>query len=504
MMFQKVLIANRGEIAIRIAKTLHQMGIAVAALYTETDEHALHLRYADEAHLLPGTSLAETYLDAKKIAGIAKACQAEAIHPGYGFLSENPSLPKACQEAEVAFIGPDPDVLRRMGDKLLAKQVAIQAGVPIIPGSPVEMSSDPQALKQKAGEIGYPILIKPTAGGGGKGVHLISHESEFDAALLTAQSEAKSSFGDERVFIEKCLLRPRHIEVQIMADLHGHISHLFERECSVQRRYQKIIEETPAAFLTPARRALMGHDAVKIAEASGYTNAGTVEFLVDEAGSHYFLEMNARLQVEHPITEMTLRTDLVRLQVEAAAGKELSLLQIELRPLGHAIECRIYAENPDLQFLPATGIIRKYIPPDGPNIRVDGGILEGTVISTDYDPLLAKLIVWGESRREALSRMSWALKHFVLLGVTTNLEFLQTLVLHPEFQKGELHTRFIEEYSADLKCVAGVPDEAILVAACLGHSPSKQRRLVDESAATSIPQDPWSRLGAWRLNAHGI
>lgn len=498
-MFKKILIANRGEIAVRITKTLQQMGIAVAAIYSPSDEHALHRLTADESHRIDGTGIHETYLNGKKIIEIAKACGADAIHPGTGLLSENASFASLCEQSGMGWIGPSSAAIRATGDKLAAKALAKESGVPVIPGVPLEEISSTASLSQSIQEIGYPVLLKPAAGGGGIGVHPVAHEDELKPALDRARRMAHASFGDSRLLIEKCIARPRHIEFQIIGDHYGHVSHLFERECSIQRRFQKIVEESPGSSLSPALRSRMGAYATKMALAAGYTNAGTVEFLLDENNNPYFLEMNTRLQVEHPVTEMVLRTDLVRLQIEAAAGKELPLLQIELRPHGHAIECRIYSENPEQNFVPSTGIIRKYLPPEGPNIRVDSGITEGTQITADYDPLLAKLIVWGESRQEALARMTWALEHFVVLGVATNLEFLERLIAHPEFQNGNLHTQFLDEHETELFHPGAVSDEALFLAASLSQITEKKAPAGNGTPVSSAHKaDPWTQIGGWR------
>lgn len=496
-MFRKVLIANRGEIAVRIAATLQQMGIEVAAVYAKGDENAVHLAYADEAHPLPLDPALPAYLNQQAILAIAQHCQAEAIHPGYGFLSENPEFAKACQRADVVFIGPSPDALQKMGDKLYAKQLAQRCAVPVIPGTNPEGAFNPEKLKTEARKIGYPLVIKGVAGGGGKGVRVLESEGEFDASLQAVQREAEHAFGDNRVFIEKYLDRPRHIEIQIFGDKHGSLIHCFERECSIQRRYQKIIEESPSPSLSSELRNRLAQAALKIAKAAGYTNAGTVEFLVDRE-KFFFLEMNTRLQVEHPVTEMIVQKDLVRLQIEIAAGEKLSLLQENLNPAGHAIECRVYAENPRQNFAPCTGIVEKYSPPAGPNIRVDAGIREGSVITIDYDPMLAKLIVWGESRHESLTRMDWALNHFVLLGVQTNLQYLQKLINHPEFVKGHLHTRFIEEHAGKLQEISPAPPEAFLASALVSQSSTDQASTQQNFNQTPEKESPWTRLGKWR------
>lgn len=463
-MFRKVLIANRGEIAVRVTQTLQEMGITAVAVFSDPDRTALHVLRADEAHALGGTSASETYLDISKLIAAAKHHGCDAVHPGYGFLSENAAFARACGAAGLTFIGPTPEVIAAMGDKIVAKRTVAAAGVPIVPGWLDAGDGDVAALRRAAEEIGYPVLLKAAAGGGGKGMRVVRQAAELAGALDAAAREANSAFGDARIFVEKYIERPRHVEVQIFGDTHGQVVHLFERECSIQRRHQKIIEESPSPALDPALREAMGTAAVRAAQAMGYTNAGTCEFIVAPDGQFYFLEVNTRLQVEHPVTELVTRQDLVRAQVLVAAGERLPFAQGDLRQEGHALEARVYAEDPARGFLPATGHVRRFMPPVGANIRVDAGILPGCEVTVHYDPLLAKLIVWGQERPTAIARMAWALERFVVLGVTTNIAFLRDVVTHPAFRAGALHTHFLEEHGLTGGAVE-VPQEALLAAA---------------------------------------
>jgi 3-methylcrotonyl-CoA carboxylase alpha subunit len=495
-MFKKVLIANRGEIAVRIAKTLQEMGIKVVAIYSNPDSESRHLLFCDEAYPLHGTTPAETYLHIEKILDIAQKANVDAIHPGYGFLSENPLFAKACQEVGIVFIGPSAEAIEALGDKLEAKKMAQKAGVPIVPEIEWNESLSPKRIQEK---IGFPVLIKAVAGGGGKGVRLVEKEDALLPAIKAAKHEAQSAFGDDRIFLEKFLVKPRHIEFQIFGDLHGNYVHLFERECSIQRRYQKIVEESPSPALSPKLRAQMGEAAIKCAQSAGYANAGTVEFLVDQSGNFYFLEMNTRLQVEHPVTEMVVHHDLVRAQILVAQGEKLPFHQEKLKQNGHAFECRIYAEDPMRNFLPSIGTLEVFEPPEGPNIRLDTGVAKGSKITVDYDPLLAKLITWGEERSQSLHKMLWALKHFVVLGVTTNISFLQKLFLHPAFQKGELHTQFLSQHTFYQKeAFLPEPEEAWIAAALVFRA---LKTKANAKAFTHIQkkEDPWDKLGAWRM-----
>jgi acetyl-CoA carboxylase biotin carboxylase subunit len=499
--FKKVLIANRGEIAVRVARTLQQMGVGAVAVYSDPDRRAVHVALADEAHPLDGRTAAETYLRGDKIIDVAKACGAEAIHPGYGFLSENPKFAAACRDAGLIFIGPTPQAMRVTGNKVTAKQALEKAGVPVVPGWSSNGAFTPEIAASEASRIGFPLLVKAAAGGGGRGMRLVRAERELAAAIESAQREAASAFGDSQVFLERYVENPRHVEFQIFADEHGNCVHLFERDCSIQRRHQKIIEETPSPALSAELRERMGQAAVRAAKAVQYTNAGTVEFLVDAAGHFYFLEVNTRLQVEHPVTEMTLGLDLVRSQVTVAAGERLPFAQDELKPYGHAVECRVYAEDAARGFLPSIGTIRRYVPPCGPNIRVDSGVAEGSEVSTYYDPMLAKLVCWGNTRDAALDRAQWALRRFVVLGVTTNIEFLCRVLQDPDFRRGHVDTQFLEKRGESLtrELVGNVPQDALIAAAML--SAGGIDRSAKTSGTDSAPErsTPWQGLDRWRM-----
>ena len=495
-MFKKVLIANRGEIAVRIAGTLREMGVRAVGVYSEPDRGAVHVGACDEAYPLEGATSAETYLRGERIIEIAKAHGADAIHPGYGFLSENAEFAGRCAAAGLTFIGPTPDVIRAMGDKIVAKKTLADAGVPVVPGWSGKTNAGAAEFRKRAGEIGYPVLIKAAAGGGGKGMRVVRAETELDAALEAAQREAGAAFGDARVFLEKYISRPRHVEVQIFGDAHGNVVHLFERECSIQRRHQKIIEESPCWGMTPALREQICDAAVTAAKAIGYQNAGTVEFLLDESGAFYFLEVNTRLQVEHPVTELVTRLDLVRAQVLVASGEPLPFAQVDIRQHGCAIECRIYAEDPSRGFLPSTGRILRYVAPAGPNIRVDSGVAEGSEVSVHYDPMLAKLIVWGARREEAIRRAVCALRRYVILGVTTNVEFLRSVLEHPEFAAGRTHTHFLDEHRVAATDAAPVPDDAWIAAAIAAQQST--RPSPGAIGAGQPTHDPWQTAGAWR------
>lgn len=498
MMIRKVLIANRGEIAVRVTRTLREMGVRAAAVYSEPDAEALHVREADEAYPLGGTTSAESYLRGEKILDIARAHGVDAIHPGYGFLSENAGFARACADAGVTFIGPTPEAIRAMGDKILAKETMRKAGVPVVPSVECHDGDTAEAVARRAEEVGFPLLVKAAAGGGGKGMRLVRERGDLPSAIEAAQREAQKAFGDGRVFLEKYIDHPRHIEFQIFGDAHGGATHLFERECSIQRRHQKVIEEAPSAALTPVLREKMGAAAVAAAKAIGYRNAGTVEFIVAPSGEFYFLEVNTRLQVEHPVTEMTVLRDLVRAQVEVASGGRLPFRREDLRQHGHAIECRVYAEDPARGFLPSVGRLERFIPPSGPGVRVDTGFAEGDEVTTYYDPMLAKLIVWGEDRSVAIARMKAALRRFVILGVTTNVEFLHDCVAHPVFERGEADTHFLQTYDLTGKA-APPPDEAYIVAAFAGAWGS-ERSSRDGSGRASVDGggNPWRVLSGWR------
>ncbi len=468
-MFTKILIANRGEIACRIIRTARAMGIKTVAVFSDADRSALHVRMADEAVHIGTSAPTGSYLDLEKIIDACKSTGAEAVHPGYGFLSENATFCQRLGEEGIVFIGPSVGAITSMGDKITSKQIAEQAGVNTIPGYDGILDDADQAV-EKAAEIGYPVMLKATAGGGGKGMRVARNEQECRDGFERAAGEAQSSFGDDRILIEKYIEQPRHIEIQVMADQHGNVVYLGERECSLQRRHQKVIEEAPSPFLTPETRRQMGEQAVMLAKAVDYTSAGTVECIVDQDQNFYFLEMNTRLQVEHPITEMVTGYDLVELMIRVAAGKPLPMSQDDIQLKGWALECRVYAEDPVRDFSPSTGRVTVYQPPyeDMKTVRLDSGIVEGSEISVYYDPMISKLVTRGEDRQEAIAAMQDALDEYVIQGVSTNINFLSTLVAHPRFQRGDLSTGFIEEEFADgfrdTETTVDAPDIPIVVA----------------------------------------
>ncbi|HEU0169562.1 MAG TPA: acetyl-CoA carboxylase biotin carboxylase subunit [Chloroflexota bacterium] len=444
-MFKKVLIANRGEIAVRVIRTCREMGIRTVAVYSEVDRLGLHVRMADEAYPIGPAPADESYLRIDKILDVAKRSGAEAVHPGYGFLSENPQFAAACEAAGVTFIGPSAQAMHLLGDKLAAKQTVAGVGVPLVPGT-TEPVEDTNHLRAEAQRVGLPLLIKAAAGGGGKGIHEVHAPEELEPALQLSQGEAQAAFGDKRVFLERLVQRPRHVEVQILADQHGNCIHLGERECSIQRRHQKLIEESPSVAVTPTLRERMGAAAVAAAKAAGYTNAGTVEFLLDASGEFYFLEVNTRLQVEHPVTEWLTGLDLVREQLRIAAGEPLSIRQQDVAWRGAAIEARITAEDPDVGFLPFTGRVEHVIEPSGPGVRFDHMLYPGVEVTRYYDSLLGKLIVWAGDRDAAIARMSRALAELRILGLKTTIPFHAWAMEHKAFRNGELHTGFIDQH----------------------------------------------------------
>ena len=444
-MFKKVLIANRGEIAVRIIRACRELGIDTVAVYSEADRRALHVRYADEAYLLGPAPSRESYLRADKIIDIARKCGADAVHPGYGFLAEREDFAAACADAGITFIGPRPTSIAAMGDKAEARATVIKAGVLVVPGTEDVGNMTNDELLAKAPEIGFPLLIKATAGGGGKGMREVKSLEDMPNLLHSARREAESAFGDGNVYLEKLLENARHIEIQIMADTQGNVIHLGERECSIQRRHQKLLEEAPSAALDSELREKMGSVAVKAAQAVDYANAGTIEFLLDRENNFYFLEMNTRLQVEHPVTEMVTGIDIVKEQIRVARGRVLSYTQKDVQINGHAIECRINAEDPYDNFLPSPGRITHSIMPTGPGVRIDTGVYPGFEITPFYDPMIAKLIVWGETRAQAILRMRRALEEYRIVGVRTNIPFHQTLMDSHRFMGGQYDTRFVEE-----------------------------------------------------------
>jgi 3-methylcrotonyl-CoA carboxylase alpha subunit len=495
-MFTKILIANRGEIACRVIKTARRMGIATVAVYSEADANARHVRLADEAVLIGPPAARQSYLVAQKILDAALATGAQAVHPGYGFLSENDAFADACAAAGIVFIGPPASAIRAMGSKSAAKALMAQAGVPLTPGYHGD-NQDPGFLEAQARDIGFPVLIKASAGGGGKGMRRVDKAEDFAAALASCQREAKNAFGDQHVLVEKYVLRPRHIEIQVFGDTQGNCVYLFERDCSVQRRHQKVLEEAPAPGMTLERRAAMGQAAVEAAKAVGYVGAGTVEFIAHQDGSFYFMEMNTRLQVEHPVTEMITGLDLVEWQLRVAAGEPLPLRQDQLAIDGHAIEARIYAEDPDKGFLPSTGKLLHLSPPlESEHVRVDTGVEQGDAITPHYDPMIAKLIVWDSDRPKALARMRQALAQYRVVGVANNVEFLSRLVSVPSFANADLDTALIEREQANLfPEKTAVPDEVWLLATL---SELQREAAVARNAADR--ESPWRMLDGWRLN----
>jgi pyruvate carboxylase subunit A len=442
-LFNKILVANRGEIAIRIMRACRELGIATAAVYSDADRNAIHVRYADEAHHIGGAAPSESYLQLDRIVKVAHDCGAEAIHPGYGFLSEKAPFPEACDAAGIRFIGPPASAMRALGSKLAARQLAIDHGVPVTPGSG---AVDPATALDAARKIGFPVMLKPSGGGGGIGMKVVESEDQLVAALESSSQAARSAFGDPTVYIERYVRRPRHVEIQIICDTHGHAVHLGERECSIQRRHQKIMEETPSPVVSPEIRAAMGDAAIRVAKAAGYVNAGTVEFIFSE-GEFYFLEVNARLQVEHPITEAVTGIDLVKEQIRVASGMELGFKQDDITWSGHAIEMRINAEDPLRNFMPNPKRISRWVAPAGPGVRVDSGFGPGSEVPPNYDSLVAKLIVHGSDRAEAIARAGRALREFVVVGPATTIPYHRAILDNPDFRAGKLSTRFIEEHA---------------------------------------------------------
>jgi len=500
-MFEKILIANRGEIACRVIKTARRMGIKTVAVYSEADANARHVRLADEAVLIGPAAARESYLVIERIIAAAKSTGAQAIHPGYGFLSENEDFCHACIDAGIVFIGPPVAAIRAMGSKSEAKKLMEAAGVPLTPGYHGD-DQDPAQLHRQADAIGYPVLIKAAAGGGGKGMRLVEKSEDFLELLASCKREAASSFGDDHVLVEKYITRPRHIEIQVFGDTHGNMVYLFERDCSVQRRHQKVLEEAPAPGMTPERRAAMGKAAVDAAKAVGYVGAGTVEFIANQDGSFYFMEMNTRLQVEHPVTEMITGLDLVEWQLRVAAGEKLPLTQEQLQIRGHALEARIYAEDPAKGFLPSTGKLLHLAPPaESLHVRVDTGVEEGDEIGPHYDPMIAKLIVWDVNRDRALARMLQALADYRVVGVANNIDFLARLAACPAFANADLDTGLIEREKDYLfPQDQSAPDEIFFIAA-LAELLRESERAQKQAQRDTHPASPWHARDGWRLNA---
>jgi len=488
-MFKKILIANRGEIACRVIRACREMKIETVAVYSEADQNALHVRMADEAYLIGAPPSSESYLRWDKIIEVAKKSGAEAIHPGYGFLSENAEFVRQVTKEGITFIGPSPEAMEAMGGKISARLIAIEAGVPVVPGTTEPLKSFEDA-REIANEFGYPVMLKASAGGGGKGMRLVEAEDDLKNALDAAQSEAMASFGDDAVYVEKAIVRPRHIEIQVFSDKHGNHVHLGERECSIQRRHQKVIEECPSPINDAALRAAMGEAAVKVARAVDYVGAGTVEFLVSDLDkSFYYLEMNTRLQVEHPVTELVTGIDLVREQIRVAWGETLSFAQDDIKMNGHAIECRVYAEDPENNFLPSPGRITRLKLPQGSGVRDDGGIYEGSEISIYYDPMISKFAVYGKTRAEAIDRMRRALQEYEVGGIKTTLPFFREVVEDEEFIEGKLDTGFIPRFNERRKAreISAAESDMALIAAALGFTQKQKPAAVESQPDNSKP-----------------
>jgi len=496
-MFKKILVANRGEISVRVIKACRDLGIPTVAVYSEADRSALHVQQAEEAVGIGPAPPLESYLDIDNIISSAKERGCDAIHPGYGFLAENPEFAKRCEREGIVFIGPKGDTIQLLGNKIESRILMKKAAVPIIPGMEAT-SEDLQGFKKAAREIGYPVLIKASLGGGGKAMKVIDDEKDLESAIESSKREALSAFADDTLYLEKFLDRPRHIEFQILADNYGNTIHMFERECSIQRRHQKIIEETPSTALNPELRKRMGEDAIKVAKAAGYSNAGTVEFLLDKQGSYYFLEVNTRVQVEHPVTELTTGVDIVKAQIRIAAGEKLWIKPGDLRQQGHAIECRIYAEDPESGFLPSAGKILFMREPFGPGIRNDSGIHSGFTVPVHYDPILSKLLVWAQDRNEAIRRMEIALSDYVVLGIRTNIAFLRDIIVHPEFVSGKTYTSFLDDHFSGYR---GTGDKRKFLSPALVAASLIPTRQVASNAVGKRDEfpSPWQTLGGWTI-----
>lgn len=494
-MFNKILIANRGEIAIRIMRACKELGIKTVAVYSEADKNSQHVQFADESFFLGDSAPKESYLNIDKLINAAIQTKADAIHPGYGFLSENASFASAVDSAHLVFIGPSADSIRAMGDKAESKILMKKANVPTVPG--FEGLESYEDFKKAGKEIGYPVLVKAAAGGGGKGMRVVSSESELEESIQAAKREAINSFGDDRLLIEKYIADGHHIEIQVFGDQHGNLIHLFERECSVQRRHQKIIEESPSPLLTPELRNKMGEAAVKAAKAVNYYNAGTIEFIYDpQLSTFYFLEMNTRLQVEHPVTELVTGIDLAQWQIRIAAGEKFPFKQNDFMQRGHAIECRIYAEDPSNGFLPSTGKLLQFIEPHGPGVRVDSGFAKGDEVTHFYDPLLAKLIIHAENRESAIQKTQNALRDFIVHGVVTNIDYMQAVLSHEDFAKGKISTRWVEKNFNEWK--PAEPELESLISASLADLVFAGARPQSAISNETDPFSPWKQISNYR------
>ena len=499
-MFSKVLIANRGEIALRVIRACREMGIASVAIFSEVDRSALHVTQADEAYLVGPAAARESYLNVAKILEVAKRCGAEAIHPGYGFLSENAQFARACAEAGIKFIGPPPSAMELMGSKTRARSAMQAAGVPMVPGSARGLTL--AEAEEMAASVGFPVMIKAAAGGGGKGMRLVKAPAELKSSFETAQSEALRSFNDGEIYVEKFIENPRHIEIQVLGDEHGNVVYLGERECSVQRRHQKVIEEAPSAVVDEDLRRRMGAVAVQAAKSAGYTNAGTIEFLVDANRNFYFLEMNTRLQVEHPVTELVTGLDLVHLQLRIASGEKLPFRQEDITLRGHAIECRVYAEDPENNFFPSPGKITKLLRPSGPGVREDSGVYEGWTVPLDYDPMLAKLIVYAGDRATAIARMRRALNEYFIGGIKTNLPLFRRILEHPDFVAARIDTGFLDRLlatKADVSKETEAMAQIAAVSAALFAATASQKNNQNGGSANEINKR--AEVSSWKRTA---
>jgi acetyl-CoA carboxylase biotin carboxylase subunit len=491
--FRKILIANRGEIAVRVMRACREMNIRTVAVYSEVDRKSLHVRYADEAYPIGPAPSTESYLRIDRVLDAARHSGSEAIHPGYGFLAENPDFARACEDAGIAFIGPPVNAMELMGSKTAARHAVLRAGLPVVPGADRNLENF-EEIRCIAGEIGYPVMLKASAGGGGKGLRMVRGESELESAYRNARSEAQNAFNDASVYLEKFIEHPRHVEIQILGDRHGHLIHLGERECSLQRRHQKVMEECPSPAVNDDLRRRMGETAVRIGKLAGYWNAGTVEFLLDPQGNFYFLEMNTRLQVEHPVTELVTGIDLVKEQVRIAAGQALEWRQEDVQMRGTAIECRIYAEDPANNFFPSPGLITRLQVPAGPGVRRDSGVYEGWQVPLEYDPLLSKLAVWAPDRPEAMARLQRALGEYEIQGIQTNIPFFRRVLEHPDFVAGKLDTGFIDRVLAAGLMEEEPPSEEEEAAALLAALLDAERN-GGAKQATAPPGNGWKQAG---------
>jgi acetyl-CoA carboxylase biotin carboxylase subunit len=497
-LFDKVLIANRGEIAVRVIRACRTLGIKTVTVYSTADKYAVHTLMGDESYEIGPPPPLESYLNIDRIVEAAQKSGAQAIHPGYGFLAENPNFAQACIDNGIVFIGSSPESIRLMGNKVESRIKMADAGVPLIPGMKAS-GTDIEEFKKAADEAGYPVLIKAAAGGGGKGMRIVHNPEDIEVAVDGAQREAKSAFGDDTIYLEKYIINPRHIEFQVLADAHGNTIHVFERECSIQRRHQKIVEETPSVAVSPELRKKMGAAAVAVTKAADYVNAGTVEFLLDPDGKFYFLEMNTRIQVEHPVTEEVVGVDLVAEQLRIASGFPMSDRFKNLTQRGHSIECRIYAEDAGNNFMPSIGKILLYKEPTGPGVRVDSGVAQLSEVGIDYDPILAKLIVWGEDRDMARARMIRALQEYKILGIRHSTKYLADIVAHPKFASGETYTSFIETNFADWEYDTEANLETALAAAAVINANGHQKAPSGSGQPTQNDYNPWLSIGTWRI-----